>query len=196
MVAVRKRAPTRMTLDEFLGWDPGDLSGHRWQLLDGEPVAMAPASEPHGAIQGEIIRLLGNHLIAQHSHCRVIAEPGIVPRVRANRNYRIPDVGVTCAAPALGSIVSEPVLLVEILSPSNEAETGANIWAYTTIPSVRELLIVHSTRIEAELLRRRPDSAWPEQPDMLGANEILTLESVEFSAPLTALYRTSALAAG
>ncbi len=196
MVAVRKRAPTRMTLDEFLGWDPGDASGHRWQLLDGEPVAMAPASEPHGAIQAEIIGLLGNHLMAQHSHCRVIAKPGIVPRVRANRNYRIPDVGVTCAAPALGLMVSEPVLLVEIISSSNEMETRANIWAYTTIPSVRELLVVQSTRIEAELLRRRPDSSWPEQPDILGADAVLTLRSIEFSAPLTALYRTSALAVG
>ena len=52
-------------------------------------------------------------------------------------------------------MVSEPVLLVAILSPSNEAETRANIWAYTTIPSVQELLIVHSTRIEAELLRSK-----------------------------------------
>jgi hypothetical protein len=25
----------------------------------------------------------------------VIAEPGIVPRVRSDRNYRIPDLGVT-----------------------------------------------------------------------------------------------------
>ena len=72
----------------------------------------------------------------------------------------------------------------------------ANIWACTTIPSVRELLVVHSTRIEAELLRRRPDSTWPEQPDILGADAILTLQSIEFSAPLTALYRTSALAVG
>lgn len=185
-----------MTLDEFLGWDPGDTSGHRWQLIDGEPVAMAPGSETHGAIQGEIIGLLRNHLIEQRSQCRVIAEPGIVPRVRANRNYRIPDVGVTCATPALGLMVPEPVLLVEILSPSKEAETRANIWAYTTIPSVRELLIVHSTRIEAELLIRRPDGTWPEQPEMLGADVVLTLPSIEFSAPLVALYRTTALAAG
>lgn len=196
MVALRKPVPARMTLDEFLGWDPGDMSGHRWQLLDGEPVAMAPGSEPHGAIQGEIIGLLRNHLIERRSQCRVIAEPGVVPRVRANRNYRIPDVGVTCAAPALGLMVSEPVLLVEILSPSNEAETRANIWAYTTIPSVRELLIVHSTRIEAELLIRRLDGTWPEQPEMLGADANLALPSVEFSAPLMALYRTTALAAG
>jgi Uma2 family endonuclease len=196
MSAFHKPAPARMTLDEFLGWDSGDMSGHRWQLFDGEPVAMAPGSEPHGAIQGELIRLLGNHLLEQRSPCRVIAEPGIVPRVRANQNYRVPDVGVTCATPALGLMVSDPVLLVEILSPSNEAETRANIWAYATIPSVRDLLIVHSTRIEAELLVRLPDGTWPAQPEMLGADAILTLPSIAFSTPLPALYRTTALAVG
>ena len=49
---------------------------------------------------------------------------------------------------------SDPVLLVEILSPSNRAETWTNVWAYTTIPSVREILVLHSLRIRAELLRR------------------------------------------
>jgi hypothetical protein len=52
--------------------------------------------------------------------------------------------------------------LTEFLSPGNGAQTRANIWAYTTIPSVREILAVNSTRIEAELLRRNADGTWPE----------------------------------
>jgi Uma2 family endonuclease len=194
MVALRKRAPSRMTLTEFLSWDTGDPSGRAWQLIDGEPVAMAPGSETHGAIQGELIGLLRNHLVELPSPCRVIAEPGIVPRIRADRNYRVPDLGVTCAAPSLGLMVPEPVLLVEILSPSNEAETRANIWAYTTIPSVQELLVVHSTRIEAELLRRGADGSWPEQPEIIGADGSLSLASIAFTVPLAAIYRTTALA--
>ena len=35
----------RMTVTEFLTW-PADPSGRTWQLIDGEPVAMAPASKP------------------------------------------------------------------------------------------------------------------------------------------------------
>jgi hypothetical protein len=42
-----------MTLDEFLDWDPGDESGARWQLIDGEPAAMAPARQYHAAIMAE-----------------------------------------------------------------------------------------------------------------------------------------------
>ena len=86
------------------------------------------------------------------------------------------------------------MLLVAILSPSNEAETRANIWAYTTIPSVQELLIVHSTRIEAELLRRSADGNWPEQPEIIGADDSLSLASIAFTVPLAAIYRTTALA--
>ena len=72
-------------------------------------------------------RLLGNHLVAQGSPCHVVTGPGIVPRVRANRNYRVPDLGATCAQASNEPMVAEPNLLVEILSPSNEAETRSNI---------------------------------------------------------------------
>ena len=137
---MHKRVPARMTVDEFLVWDAEDASGRRWQLIDGEPALMAPAAEPHGAIQAEMARLLGNHLAERGSPCRVIAAPGIVPRVRANENFRVPDLGVTCAPPSREVMVQDPVLLIEILSPSNESETRANVWTYTTIPSVREIL--------------------------------------------------------
>src|SRR5471030_2847239 len=165
MAAVRKHPPARMTLAEFFAWDPADTSVRSWQLIDGEPVAMAPATEAHGALQIEIGSLLRNHLLASGGRCRVISEAGIVPRVRSDRNYRIPDLGVTCAPPSAALMVAEPILLIEILSPSHEVETWANIWAYTTMPSVMEILIVSSTRVEAELLRRNVDGSWPETPE-------------------------------
>jgi Uma2 family endonuclease len=60
-----------MTLTEFLSWDSGDPSGRAWQLIDGEPVAMAPGSETHGAIQGELIGVLRSQLMELRSPCRV-----------------------------------------------------------------------------------------------------------------------------
>ena len=51
-----------MLLDEFLVWDAPD--GGRWQLVDGEPRAMAPASDVHGTMQSELGRLIGTHLAA------------------------------------------------------------------------------------------------------------------------------------
>ncbi len=194
MVALRKHAPTRMTVDEFLAWDPGDPSVG-WQLIDGEPVAMAPGSDAHGSIQGEIARLLGNHLLERGGPCRIVTEPGVVPRVRADQNYRVPDIAITCAPPSDGLMVPEPVVLIEILSPSNEVDTRANIWAYATIPSVREILAVRSTRIEAELLIRDADGNWPAKPVIIGPGGSVTLPSIGFTTPLAAFYRTTAIAA-
>ena len=194
MVALRKRSPEPMTVPVFLDWAAADRAGRNWQLIDGEPLAVAPGGETHGMIQGELAALLRNHLLDRRSPCRTITEPGIVPLTGASRNYRVPDIGVTCSPPSGGHSIPEPVLLVEILSPSNAKATRANVWAYTTIPSVREILVLHTTRVEAELLRRRPDGFWPEEPELLGPGDRLSLDSIDFATPLPALYRTTVLA--
>jgi Uma2 family endonuclease len=106
----------------------------------------------------------------------------------------VPDLGVTCAPPGNDMIVPDPVLLIEILSPSNTAETWNNIWAYTTIPSVQEIVAIHTVRIEAELLIRGPGAAWPETAEIIGPDGVLTLPSIGFSVPLRAVYRTTSLA--
>ncbi len=63
------------------------------------------------------------------------------------------------------SVISDPVLIAEILSPSNAAETWANVWTYTTIPRVREIVVLWTVSIGAELLRRRADGSWPRTPE-------------------------------
>ena len=193
MVAALKMPSRHMTVAEFLDWDPGDRSGARWQLRDGEPERMAPASDPHGSIQGRLVYLLTAHLDARGGRCRVVVTPGVVPRVRSQENCLIPGLGITCAPPSNGRTMPEPVVLIEILSPSNEADTRANVWAYTTIPSVMEILLVRATSVDAELLRRGPDGSWPEQPETIGADGVLRLDSIGFAEPLRLAYRTTAL---
>lgn len=84
--------------------------------------------------------------------------------------------------------------LIEILFPSNQAETWANVWAYATIPSVQEILVLKTASIGAELLRRNQDGSWPRQPLAIETGE-LTLESIGLSIPLAAAYRTTRPAA-
>jgi Uma2 family endonuclease len=80
------------------------------------------------------------------------------------------------------------------LSPSNEVETWANVWTYATIPSVTEILVVHSTRLGAEVLRRDANGQWPDEPALLASNDMVTLESIGFNVPLRSIYRTTVLA--
>lgn len=186
MAALAKLAPSRMTVAEFLDWR-GDGSGRHFELVDGEPRAQDPASVTHGIIQATIARLIGNHLVG--TPCRVIAAPGVIPRVRSNWNTRVPDLAVNCVPDERGQrALPDPILIVEILSPTNEAETRENVWAYATIPSVREILLVRSTDIGAELLRRQDDGSWPEQPELIGEIGELALDSIAFHSPLAAFY--------
>ena len=181
-----RKVPAVMDVAEFLAWDaPGNV---RWQLIDGQPQAMAPASETHNIIQGELGALIRNHLVAMGRRCTLVPNAGIVPHVRSDSNVRIPDLAVTCVRSTQESrATSDPVLLVEILSPSNRAETWTNVWAYTTIPSVHEILVLHSTAIRAEMLRRDTHGNWPERPELLEAGT-LDLQSIGLQIPLTAAY--------
>jgi Uma2 family endonuclease len=194
-MSAASKLPPVMTAGEFLAWVPPG-GGDRWELVDGTPHAMAPATPRHGAIQAEAARLIGNHLLAERPACRVVTEPGVRPRVRADHNVRVPDLAITCTPWDVdGQALSEPLVLVEVLSPSNEADTRANVWAYTSIPSVREILVLYAEAVRGELLRRQDDGHWPADPVPLAAGDDVVLESVRFTAPLAAFYRTSGLAA-
>jgi Uma2 family endonuclease len=114
--------------------------------------------------------------------------------VRADHNIRVPDLGITCAPWRNDDrLLLAPLVLVEILSPSNKADTWANVWAYVSIPSVREILVLHTAEIRADLLRRQADGLWPDNPLPIVTGGDVVLESIGFAAPLVAFYRTSGL---
>jgi Putative restriction endonuclease len=117
------KSPPSMTVADFLAW-PGDGTGRRFQLVDGEVRAMSPGGTTHGRIQSRLANLIDSSLSARASPCDVLTEPGVATRVRANINVRVPDLGVTCAPDSVGEqLLPDPVLLIEILSPTNVADT-------------------------------------------------------------------------
>ena len=126
--------PSVMTVDEFFDWPTPDGS-HRWELVDGIAVAMAPAPDRHGSIQAEASRLIGNHLADHRPDCRVVIEPGTSPD---NHNVRIPDFTVTCGPIDPAARFSAPMLIVEVLSSSNWKKTWDNVLRYTAIESLTE----------------------------------------------------------
>ena len=183
-----------MSVAEFLAW-PGDGSDTRYELVHGELRAQDAASDAHGSIQARLIALLSHHLDATRPGCRVVAAPGIRPHLLANWNYRIPELGVTCTQNRADEhAMPNPILLIEVLSPSNRQETWSNIPLYASVPSVMEILLVDSTRVEAQLLRRNADGIWPTDPTPIAASGTITLTSIGFEQPLAGIYRDTYLA--
>ncbi len=186
------KIPVRMTVEEFLLW--ADATPGRWELVDGEPRAMTPPLRSHGSLQAELGRCLGNRLLELGRDCAVVTDAGILPDLFPQFNMRMPDLVVSCQPYTQEQrAVQGVVLIAEILSPSNQADTWSNVWAYTSIDSVREILVLRADRIEAELLRRGPGERWPAAPERITDGK-LVLDSVGFQAPLADLYRTTRLA--
>ena len=180
--------PPMMTVADFLDW-PGDGTDIRYELIDGELRAMARAADCHNTVVANLIMLIGNHLRSSGVPCRVVASPGVQPRVRADWNFRVPDLGVTCAPNRAGDVMTpEPILLIEVLSPGNKPQTYENVRAYATIPSVREIVIVHSTAVRAELLVRDELGNWPANPAETGTGDALPLTSISATFLLTEVY--------
>jgi Uma2 family endonuclease len=110
---------------------------------------------------------------------------------------RVPDLAVTCSPVEAGQIaLPDPLLIVEILSPSNEADTWENVWTYVSIPSVQEVLVLRSASIAADLLHRRADGTWPEEPLQIGSDDTLHLDCIGLTVPLAEVYRRTYLARG
>lgn len=168
-----------LSVEQFLAW-PGDGLHRLHALIEGVPVAMNPPALAHSLIMSELAGLLGNHLRATRPGCRVMIEPGVRPRAGAARDVRIPDLAVAC--PPRGQLVLEnPLVLIEILSPGNAAETREAVRACLTIAGLREVLVIDSVAIGGEHLMREPDGAWPEDPAPLGPADDIVFETLGFA---------------
>lgn len=125
------------TLAEFETWHA--MQPDRWEFIAGVPVMMAPGSLPHTIIKGNVHRHLANGLAG--SPCRAFVDGA---EVKSHRLSAIPDVVVTCGPIDLtSSTIAEPVVIVEVLSPSSERDDIGRKWeGYSLIPSLRHYLVV------------------------------------------------------
>jgi Uma2 family endonuclease len=175
-----------LSVEEFLDACPNDQ--RHYQLIDGVIVAMAPPAIPHQIIAGNLTFGLGAALRANRPHCTVRSQAGIAPQGLSGRNHFETDITVTCEPGGYRGIAAEPVLIVEIQSPSTERDDHfVKLPHYQRIPSLQEILYVESERIAATLYRRSGDG-W-QTIDLDGGDARLQLETIGLDLPLSALYR-------
>lgn len=183
-----------MTTDDFLAW-PGDGTGRRFQLVDGEVRPVSPAGHTHAAIQANLAYVLIGAARAAGLPLQVLTEGAIIPGLNASTNVRVPDLVVTATPDERGQqTVPDPVLVVEVLSPGNQDDTRDGVRAYATLPSVREIVVVHSTRILAEVHRRGSDGVWAADPEFVGPGEHLFLAGVGLDRAIEDAYTGTWLA--
>lgn len=157
----------RMSAAEFLAWDAGQTLKH--EFVAGEVFAMAGGEDRNFSVALNMAIALRQHL--RGSPCRVYGSD-VKLRVEAADGYFYPDLMVTCSAldAADRLIKREPVLVVEVLSPSTAADDrGAKFAAYRQLPSLAEYLLVDVDTRRCDLFRKRPeDGLWVLHPSAAG----------------------------
>jgi Uma2 family endonuclease len=173
-----------MTVDEFLRWEDG--TDTRYELVGGFVVAMAPPMPAHGRLVARLGGAIDAALRARPP-CWVQSDAGLVRPDRNDTCY-VADLAVTCEElQADDRLISDPLLIVEVLSPSTSAfDRQSKVADYRRIASVQEILLLDSQSIFAEILRREGDRWITEIVQGLAAT--LSLGFVPLSISMAELY--------
>lgn len=131
----------RMTVDEFLAWAE-DRPG-RYELLDGEVVSMSPQRVRHAETKLSVQLALRAAIRLAGLPCQALPD-GMTIRIERTTAFE-PDALVRCG-PRLDPDaieVSDPIIVVEVLSPSTKAiDTGIKFSGCFSVPSIRHYLLV------------------------------------------------------
>lgn len=147
----------------------------KFELIDGEIVAMAGASRNHNLITGNIFVLLHQYL--SNSDCFVFASDW---KVKIEHNFYFPDIVVDC-----NSNNNEPKLIVEILSESTRnIDLSIKLEDYQKIPSLQEYIVVEQNA-KFILIYRRKDE-WKGQVYQDGN---IYLESIDLTLSMEDIYQ-------
>ncbi|HVU04043.1 MAG TPA: Uma2 family endonuclease [Polyangiaceae bacterium] len=144
----------RHSLAEYVAIE--DQSPVRHEYLGGEIVAMAGGTPEHAAVAAAVTTLLGGQLRGRP--CRMYSSD-LRLRVLETGLATYADASVVCGElerdPDSPTHVTNPSLVVEVLSPSTEAyDRGEKREHYQKIASLDAYVLVESSRRRVEVYRR------------------------------------------
>jgi Uma2 family endonuclease len=175
-----------MTPEEYLAIERA--AEFKSEYYDGQMFAMSGGTFPHVLTISNISYALRNGLPGRD--CKVLSSD---LRVRASgRAYCYPDIAVLCESPRFADdqkdTLLNPVLLVEVLSPSTEAyDRGFKFSQYRKIESLQEYVLVWQTEPRIEVFQRGPGTEWIFR-DFSGLDAACHLASLPCDVPLAAVY--------
>jgi Uma2 family endonuclease len=159
------RRSQRLSAADFIEMIRPYPDEERWELLDGEPVLMAPQSERHQTLVANLLRALGP--AADARDCRILP-------------------GVRCGPPLPGGYAKDPVLIAEVLSPTTRNnDRGRKADFYETLPTLRTFMIVHQDEVRIEAWQREGE-AWRVRTYREGDG--IDLRELATTLPLDAVY--------
>ena len=165
-----------------------DAETVRSEYLNGEIIAMSGASFAHNLITTNITAML--HTRLKGSECVVFANEMRVS-IPTAKSYFYPDIGVVCGEPRFEDDVFDtllnPIVIVEVLSPSTEAyDRGDKFAHYRHLQSLQAYILVSQDKVRVDHYTRGA-AQWI-LTDFQELHQQLPLTSLQCELPLQEIY--------
>jgi Uma2 family endonuclease len=163
-----------------------EASKVRHEYLGGMVYAMAGETRDHNTITLNLAVAIRQHL--KGKTCQLyISDIRVNFFLRNDEYYYYPDLVVTCdRRDNHKRFVRHPRLIIEVLSESTErVDKREKFFAYTSIESLEEYVLVSQTSREVTVFRRADD--W-KAVRFSGAKARLALASIKATLPLADVY--------
>lgn len=176
------------TPEEYLTLE--ESAEYRSEYYQGEIFAMSGGSANHNRIAGNVYMSLRERL--EGKSCEAfITDMRLL--VKKNGLYTYPDVMVICGqlkyVKGRTDTVTNPVLIVEVLSESTQAyDRGAKFELYRALETLQDYVLIDQARVYVEYFHKLADGRWV-LTELSQIEAVLALESVGVELPLSQVYR-------
>jgi len=182
-----------MTEAEYLDYERRSPLKHDfWQ---GQVFAMAGASAAHNLIAANLITLLRTHVRGRGGR---VFPSDMRLKVLKTGLYTYPDITIVCGPPQFaqdgaGDTLINPMIVIEILSPSTEAyDRGLKFQNYRLIDTLQEYVLVAQDTYRVEHYLREQEQRWV-LTEATGATARCVLPALQCDLALSALYEDVAV---
>jgi Uma2 family endonuclease len=173
----------RMDADAFLEWCTHQEESY--ELVDGVPRMMVGARRAHDrCVVNGLVALSGR---LKGGPCRLQTEAQAIKI--PGGNVRRPDISVNCGPDGPDSLhMSEPVLVIEVLSPSTRGiDLMRKVAEYQRVAAVQHLLLLEADEPVAILHTRRSDDSWS-TATLIGPDTDIPLPALGINMKLSEFY--------
>ncbi len=187
-------AVSYITPDDYLEIEVRSLEKHEY--FEGRIYDMAGASFDHNFIVANLMRKIGNYL--EGKECEILVADLRVTTPDFD-SFMYPDLTILCEELQRKEngfdTLTNPTAIIEVMSSSTKGyDMAFKFHYYKQIPSLKEYILVDSTRKFIQINRRKNETTWDEPIYAEDGNSSLVIDSIGFDLPLNEVYRKTSLA--
>ena len=172
-----------ISVDDYIQGE--QVSEVRHEYIGGQVYAMSGGSEAHNVLSGNLYSAIRQHF--RGKPCKIfMADMKLRLNIAEDDIFYYPDLLVTCdPSDNEKYFKSQPVVLVEVLSPSTErVDRREKFLSYQRLPSLLEYILVDQEKMAVTIFRR--ETEW--KSEHLSESDTLTMPSIDFSLAVANIY--------